>query len=1391
MKNLHLFRLLFVSMIVTAFAAFTGCSDDDDVNFDIPTLEIKAESGADLEQGLVFDENGGDQSIQIITNGNWKISGADQEWLAVSPALEGRGNQTVKLGVAALNENEHGRNAELKISVSTVVYGKDKVVATKSIKISQTKGGEIISEELIYGNNFDKEIAQKVNDRWPFLDQSDAWKNQEGSGAETVTYEQKGCSVRTSGASGGYEGASGNNKVFFGSEFVIKDITLPEGKTNFSIKFGGNYFEYSSKDNHFDPAKFLVTLGNGTGWSESVTYKQIGGDETQRPNWVLFEAQFSLKEPIEKLSIKFNAKVSSCFSIDDVKLVEGVGGQEISFEGGSVDPEPQPEGDAIYKNDFDKADAVKGDKGWPYLDQSDVWMNHTGSGATGVTYASQSASVRQSGKLSGNYGGASARNKIFFGSTPATFEIEGIELPAGKRNFRLTFGGNYYNYNEKSNTFDVNKFPVVLGNGTALSSKIEYKKIAGDDSTDPYWTQFAADFTLPEGTTSLTIKFEALEASVFAIDDVVLTEGQGGQEISFEGGSVDPEPEPQPSGDAVYKNDFDKADAAQQGGKWPYLDQSDVWINHTGTGAANVTYESKSMSARQSGKLSGNYEGASARNKIFFGSLPAQFSIKGIELPAGKRNFRLTFGGNYYNYNSKSNAFDMAKFPIVLGNGTALSSKIEYKKIAGDDSVDPYWTQFAADFTLPEGTKTLTIMFEALEASVFAIDDIVLTEGQGGPQITFDGGSVDPEPQPGQSMTIAEVIAAGQNQQVTVEAQLIAKHERGFIIEDKTGKLYVYTPTEAKVGATVKVEGTTGAYNDMFQVSKATVTLVKEGTYTYPAAEKWTGAQIESYAHGKDYTITYIEYEGQLDITPNPKYPDSFYYNIILDGTTVKGSLVNPLAGVVDQALNGKKVSVKGYTIGAAGKTRDFFNTMAVEVKEAGGSTPEPQPGQSMTIAEVIATGQNQQVAVEGQIIGKHERGFVIEDKTGKLYVYTPTEAKVGDTVKVEGTTGAYNDMFQVSKATVTLVKEGTYTYPAAEKWTGAQIESYAHGKDYTITYIEYEGQLDITPNPKYPDSFYYNIILDGTTVKGSLVNPLAGVVDQALNGKKVSVKGYTIGASGKTRDFFNTLAVEVKEIGGGTPTPEPGKPVVEITSKFNTAENALQFTVECTSKNAENGKYVCEETAQIKEILASVGDMPLETVYDMIVEQLGRPMDAQALNGAGHVITRSNKTVGTMFTCIVAVSNAQGKTLQSAEAKFEGGSTPEPQPGQGKTLVVDMATLGGTDLDVTMLDQFAPLHIVCEQGVGNNAPKYYANGTSVRLYAENTMTISGAKITKIEFTYSGGRNDFEAPTEGSFSADNAVWTGASSNLVLKVMAHNASGKSGQARIAKMVVTYE
>ena len=161
-----------------------------------------------------------------------------------------------------------------------------------------------------------------------------------------------------------------------------------------------------------------------------------------------------------------------------------------------------------------------------------------------MTYTSTNVSVRTSGKLSGGYDGASGSNKIFFGSAPATFDINTITMPAGKTNYRIIFGGAYSKKNGATydNIFKPESFHVAVGNGTDWSGNLTYEKIGGSDTTDPYWIQFAVDFTLKEAVSQLSIRFTADLASAFAIDDVQLVEGNGGQEVDLEGGVVPPDP---------------------------------------------------------------------------------------------------------------------------------------------------------------------------------------------------------------------------------------------------------------------------------------------------------------------------------------------------------------------------------------------------------------------------------------------------------------------------------------------------------------------------------------------------------------------------------------------------------------------------------------------------------------------------------------------------------------------------------------------------------------------------------------------------------------------------------------------------------------------------------
>lgn len=82
------------------------------------------------------------------------------------------------------------------------------------------------------------------------------------------------------------------------------------------------------------------------------------------------------------------------------------------------------------------------------------------------------------------------------------------------------------------------------------------------------------------------------------------------------------------------------------------------------------------------------------------------------------------------------------------------------------------WRLATADFTLPAGTGTLYIKFEAKMSSVNRIDDVLLTPGNGGQAIEF--GKEEETP----LSTIAEVLAAPIDEVYKVEGQVTAPTRR-------------------------------------------------------------------------------------------------------------------------------------------------------------------------------------------------------------------------------------------------------------------------------------------------------------------------------------------------------------------------------------------------------------------------------------------------------------------------------------------------------------------------------------------------------------------------------------------------------------------------------------
>ena len=126
--------------------------------------------------------------------------------------------------------------------------------------------------------------------------------------------------------------------------------------------------------------------------------------------------------------------------------------------------------------------------------------------------------------------------------------------------------------------------------------------------------------------------------------------------------------------------------------------------------------------------------------------------------------------------------------------------------------------------------------------------------------------------------------------------------------------------------------------------------------------------------------------------------------------------------------------------------------------------------------------------------------------------------------------------------------------------------------------------------------------------------------------------------------------------------------------------------------------------------------------------------------------------------------------------------------PVGGDEVTVDFSAQGYTnaqDFDGQTVN-INGITLSFSKGEGSTTPKYYTSGTAMRLYTNNTMTVTapaGKVITNIAFTYDSGSWDTTSPSVGTYSTTDAAWIGNAASIVF------TNNKSSQVRIVKMVVT--
>lgn len=506
-------------------------------------------------------------------------------------------------------------------------------------------------------------------------------------------------------------------------------------------------------------------------------------------------------------------------------------------------------------------------------------------------------------------------------------------------------------------------------------------------------------------------------------------------------------------------------------------------------------------------------------------------------------------------------------------------------------------------------------------------------------------------------------------------------------------------------------------------------------------------------------------YESQYvkvnDVQPIASARGGKFYQGTSSYTTTKfetktgGSLDISIYKTNDWAKTAEVPAKSGYVCGLVSIYNGVGQVAPRNAKDVAGLTndlfTEAGPVTS-TIAGITEAGKYK---VENAIVAaNYESGFVMEDATGQMLVYqfikgaTITIPAVGAKVTVTGTVESKNGMLQFSPEGLTVAANGTGTVKpqTATVLDGAAVTALFNSP--VMKYVKYTGKLTVDGN-------YYNVALDGTEVIGSISYPNADLNVASFNGQTIDVEGWFIGAT-TAKDgskYLTTLAVKVSanaSVPSVTFTDQPTQ-----FAATSPAEQTLKYTA-----NAAAGAVTFEITGTDATKFAVVSN----TTSQVVIKAVG------------------NNTGTIAFSATLKAKGANGgeDTVELKQAA--------PVSGDGGTVEIDFSAKGyANGVDVTTVTE-SPLTLTFAKSTGNNPPKYYTSGTAVRMYAANTLTITGATITNVEYTMVDGYNNLIV-TDGTYTG--TTWTGSSSNLVFTSNPEQVGGKYVQTRIQKMTITYK
>ena len=404
------------------------------------------------------------------------------------------------------------------------------------------------------------------------------------------------------------------------------------------------------------------------------------------------------------------------------------------------------------------------------------------------------------------------------------------------------------------------------------------------------------------------------------------------------------------------------------------------------------------------------------------------------------------------------------------------------------------------------------------------------------------------------------------------DAMVVATSTNGFILQDETGAIFVYRPTETPAtGSIVTLSGSVSSYNKGLQFAKgATVTVTGSGEVPAQTATEVNSANLDELMTAEVVVITYVKFTGTLSISGT-------YYNVVFPfETNYQGSLYYPDAEALGlAALDDREVNVEGWFTSISGSR--YLNVVATKVSSASEApyiTADETAsfvaaGETKTINFMTDNlGSNQVFAeISGDGAGQFSVGQIeAESVTVTAIENTETTAKTATlTLYIAASEGGEH----LDEAIVALTQAGVSSGegPAigtvlwAETWTGGTVGETPskYGQEGTTVY----NNAPITYNQTSTNTKLYAEKLAGGTAPELLLSrnnqtwTISGIPFEGVTSAVLTMK-----ANNENR---TEITYYLDGTGDGVTAPKG------VTATINNTSNAKTVTIEIKNTSSSN----------------------------------------------------------------------------------------------------------------------------------------------------------------------------------------------------------------------------